>query len=73
MAQYYPLHRAATSERYAALSRSITPEEWEEALACLEANGLFNGYQQELDTAGKYYRPDFRDRDTPFRDIRDFQ
>jgi putative pyruvate formate lyase activating enzyme len=72
MAQYYPIHRAASNEKYAALSRSITPEEWEEALAALEANGLTNGYQQELETAGKYYRPDFRDRETPFRDIRDF-
>jgi putative pyruvate formate lyase activating enzyme len=72
MAQYYPIHRAATNEKYAALSRSITAEEWEEALAALEANGLSKGYQQELETAGKYYRPDFRDRDTPFRDIRDF-
>ena len=72
MAQYYPIHRAASNEKYAALSRSITAEEWEEALAALEANGLSNGYQQELETAGKYYRPDFRDRNTPFRDIRDF-
>jgi putative pyruvate formate lyase activating enzyme len=72
MAQYYPIHRAASNEKYAALSRSITAEEWEAALAALEANGLSNGYQQELETAGKYYRPDFRDRNTPFRDIRDF-
>jgi putative pyruvate formate lyase activating enzyme len=73
MAQYYPIHRAASNEKYAALSRSITAEEWEEALAALEANGLSNGYQQELETAGKYYRPDFRDRETPFRDVRDFR
>jgi putative pyruvate formate lyase activating enzyme len=73
MAQYYPIHRAASNEKYAALSRSITGEEWEEALGALEANGLTNGYQQELETAGKYYRPDFRDREKPFRDIRDFQ
>ncbi len=73
MAQYYPIHRAASNEKYAALSRSITAEEWEEALAALEANGLTNGYQQELETAGKYYRPDFRDPETPFRDIRDFR
>ncbi|HTR02178.1 MAG TPA: radical SAM protein [Thermoanaerobaculia bacterium] len=72
MAQYYPIHRALTNEKYAALSRSITEAEWEEALAALEANGLSRGYQQELETAGKYYRPDFRDRETPFRDIRDF-
>ncbi len=73
MAQYYPIHRAASNEKYASLSRSITEAEWEEALAALEANGLDNGYQQELETAGKYYRPDFRDRETPFRDIRDFR
>jgi putative pyruvate formate lyase activating enzyme len=73
MAQYYPIHRAASNDKYAALSRSITGEEWEDALAALEANGLSNGYQQELETAGKYYRPDFRDRETPFRDVRDFR
>ena len=73
MAQYYPIHRAASNEKYAALNRSITAAEWEEALAALEANGLVNGFQQELETANRYYRPDFRDRETPFRDIRDFQ
>jgi putative pyruvate formate lyase activating enzyme len=73
MAQYYPIHRAAGDERYAALSRSITAAEWQEALAALEANGLENGYQQEFETANKYYRPDFTDAETPFRDIRDFR
>ena len=72
MAQYYPIHRAASNDKYAALNRSITAEEWEEALEALEANGLFNGYQQELETSNRYYRPDFRNRETPFRDIRDF-
>jgi putative pyruvate formate lyase activating enzyme len=72
MAQYYPIHRAASDPRYSALSRGITPREWEEALALLEANGLQNGFQQELSTANRYYRPDFTDRETPFRDIRDF-
>ena len=73
MAQYYPIHRAAGSEKYAALSRSITAAEWQEALSALEANGLENGYQQEFETANKYYRPDFSDPGTPFRDIRDFR
>jgi putative pyruvate formate lyase activating enzyme len=72
MAQYYAIHRAADNPKYAALSRSITAAEWEEALAALEANGLSNGYQQELETANRYYRPDFSNRETPFRDIRDF-
>ena len=73
MAQYYPIHRAAGAERYAALNRSITAAEWAEALSTLESNGLESGFQQELETANKYYRPDFRDRTTPFKDIRDFQ
>ena len=73
MAQYYPVHRAAGGERYAALNRSITAEEWTDALSALESNGLGSGFQQELETANKYYRPDFRDRTTPFKDIRDFQ
>jgi putative pyruvate formate lyase activating enzyme len=72
MSQYYPIHRAATSEKYAGLSRSITAAEWEEALSALESNGMDQGFQQELETANRYYRPDFRDRETPFRDIRDF-
>ena len=40
MAQYYPIHRAATNEKYAALNRSITAAEWADALAALESNGL---------------------------------
>lgn len=72
MAQYYPIHRAAKDERYSALSRGITAGEWEEALAELEAHGLTNGFQQELETANRYYRPDFTDRATPFKDVRDF-
>jgi putative pyruvate formate lyase activating enzyme len=73
MAQYYPIHRALANPKYAALSRSITAGEWEEAVAALEANGLENGYEQELETANRYYRPDFTDRETPFRDVRDFR
>ncbi|MGH9369793.1 MAG: radical SAM protein [Thermoanaerobaculia bacterium] len=72
MAQYYPIHRAAGDARYAALDRSITAAEWEEALGALESNGFEQGFQQELETANRYYRPDFTDRDMPFRDIRDF-
>ncbi len=72
MAQYYPIHRAASGDKYAALNRSITAEEWREALEALESNGLEEGFHQELDTASRYYRPDFTDRDTPFRDMRDF-
>jgi putative pyruvate formate lyase activating enzyme len=73
MSQYYPIHRAASGEKYAALARSITAAEWAQALAALESNGMDQGFQQELEAANRYYRPDFTDRDTPFRDIRDFQ
>ena len=72
MAQYYAIHRAADNVKYAALNRSITAGEWEEALAALEGSGMENGFQQELETANRYYRPDFQDREKPFRDIRDF-
>ena len=71
MAQYYPIHRAADNEKYRALSRSITAAEWGDALAALEENGFVQGFQQELETANKYYRPDFNDPEAPFRDIRD--
>ncbi len=73
MAQYYPIHRAAKNEKYRALDRSITAAEWREALDALEANGFAQGFEQELDTASKYYRPDFTDRETPFKDVRDFR
>jgi putative pyruvate formate lyase activating enzyme len=72
MAQYYPIHRAASDARYAPLSRSITAEEWDEARAVLAELGFENGFEQELETSSKYYRPDFNNRETPFRDIRDF-
>ncbi len=73
MAQYYPIHRAAANAKYRALARSITAAEWDEALEALEANGFSRGFQQELETANKYYRPDFTDGEAPFRDIRDFR
>ncbi|MGH9364689.1 MAG: radical SAM protein [Thermoanaerobaculia bacterium] len=72
MAQYYPIHRAADNQKYAALNRSITAGEWEKALAAMAEFGMENGFQQEFDTANRYYRPDFSDRETPFKDIRDF-
>ncbi len=73
MAQYYPIHRAAEGEKYRALNRSITASEWADALAALESHGFSHGFEQELETANRYYRPDFTDREAPFRDIRDFR
>ncbi|HKS26788.1 MAG TPA: radical SAM protein [Pyrinomonadaceae bacterium] len=73
MAQYYATNRAATDERYILLSRRITEAEWLRALSLLGELGMEEGWMQEYDGAAHYYRPDFTDRDKPFKDIRDFQ
>jgi putative pyruvate formate lyase activating enzyme len=73
MAQYYPTHQAAASKRYVLLSRRISESEWMRALASLDELNMEEGWMQEFDGASHYYRPDFNDPETPFRDIRDFQ
>jgi putative pyruvate formate lyase activating enzyme len=73
MAQYYATNKAATDERYVLLSRRITEREWLRAVSLLEELGMEEGWMQEYDGASHYYRPDFDDPDTPFKDIRDFQ
>jgi putative pyruvate formate lyase activating enzyme len=73
MAQYYATNRAATDDRYILLSRRITEPEWLRALSMLEELGIEEGWMQEYDGAAHYYRPDFTDREKPFRDIRDFE
>ena len=72
MAQYYPTHQAETNQRYMLLSRRIRESEWMKATAALEELGMTEGWVQEFDGASYYYRPDFTDAETPFRDIRDF-
>ncbi|MGH9901485.1 MAG: radical SAM protein, partial [Pyrinomonadaceae bacterium] len=73
MAQYYATNRAATDGRYVLLSRRINESEWTAALAALDELGMDEGWMQEYDGAAHYYRPDFTDRDRPFKDIRDFE
>jgi putative pyruvate formate lyase activating enzyme len=73
MAQYYATNRAGTDARYTLLSRRITESEWLRALSALDELGMEEGWMQEYDGASHYYRPDFDDRDTPFKDVRDFQ
>jgi putative pyruvate formate lyase activating enzyme len=73
MAQYYATNKAATDERYTLLSRRITETEWWRAVELLEELGMEEGWMQEYDGASHYYRPDFKDPETPFKDIRDFQ
>jgi putative pyruvate formate lyase activating enzyme len=72
MAQYYPTNVAGTNRRYALLARRIRETEWLRAVAALDEFGMEEGWMQEYDGASFYYRPDFDDTETPFRDIRDF-
>ena len=73
MAQYYPTNVAGTKPRYTLLSRRIRETEWLRAVAALDEFGMEEGWMQEYDGAAFYYRPDFDDSETPFRDIRDFE
>jgi putative pyruvate formate lyase activating enzyme len=73
MAQYYATNRAASDARYTLLSRRITESEWLRALSALDELGMEEGWMQEYDGASHYYRPDFTDLKTPFKDVRDFQ
>jgi putative pyruvate formate lyase activating enzyme len=73
MAQYYPTNVAGTNPRYTLLSRRITESEWLRAADALADFGIEEGWMQEYDGAAFYYRPDFDDAETPFRDVRDFQ
>ncbi len=72
MAQYYPTHQAASNNRYVLLSRRISEGEWMRAVNALESLGMEEGWLQEFDGASFYYRPDFNEPRTPFKDIRDF-
>jgi putative pyruvate formate lyase activating enzyme len=73
MAQYYATNKAATDERYILLSRRISEGEWFEAVSLLDDVGMEEGFMQEYESASHYYRPDFSDKEKPFKDIRDFQ
>jgi putative pyruvate formate lyase activating enzyme len=73
MAQYYPTNVAGTNPRYVLLSRRIRETEWLRAVSALDELGIEEGWMQEYDGAAFYYRPDFNDHETPFRDVRDFE
>lgn len=72
MAQYYPTNQAATNQRHILLSRRIMESEWLRTVTALDELGMEAGWMQEFDGAAYYYRPDFNNRETPFKDIRDF-
>jgi putative pyruvate formate lyase activating enzyme len=72
MSQYYPTHQAASTNRYVLLSRRVSETEWLRAVNLLDEFGLEEGWMQEFDGSAFYYRPNFTDTQTPFKDIRDF-
>jgi putative pyruvate formate lyase activating enzyme len=72
MAQYFPTNKV-TLERYTLISRKIRWSEWLEAVDHLESSGMEEGWLQDYESAAEYYRPDFGDAKTPFKDIIDFQ
>lgn len=72
MSQYYPTNKVS-DERFPLLNRKIRPREFEKVLQWLDDYGFENGWVQPLEAeAASYYRPDFRDSATPFRDAVDF-
>ena len=56
MSQYTPAGRAA---KYPELSRRLTQEEYDEAIAYMESAGIEDGFYQELSSAKEEYTPPF--------------
>jgi putative pyruvate formate lyase activating enzyme len=71
MAQYFPTNKVGT-DRYPLIARKIRWTEWLTAVDHLEALGMDEGWMQDFESAAEYYRPDFGDARTPFKDIVDF-
>ncbi|HTX17719.1 MAG TPA: radical SAM protein [Bacteroidota bacterium] len=63
MSQYYPTHKALTTEL---LDRRIRESEYEKVIGLLDKYGFENGWAQEFESQ-EYYKPDFTDRDEPFK------
>lgn len=63
MSQYYPVHKALTSDL---LSRNIREREYVRVIDYLDEFRLENGFIQEFESEN-YYRPDFEDRKEPFK------
>ena len=63
MSQYYPTHKALTTEL---LDRRIRESEYDKVLQLLDTFGFENGWAQEFESQD-YYKPDFSDRLEPFK------
>jgi putative pyruvate formate lyase activating enzyme len=63
MSQYFPTHRAPATPL---LDRKIRQGEYERVLAVLDTLAMDHGWVQEYE-ASEYYRPEFEDRQRPFK------
>ncbi len=63
MSQYFPTHKALTTPL---LDRKIRESEYERVLSLLDRLAMDRGWAQEYE-ASEYYRPEFGDRDRPFK------
>ncbi|MEW6509592.1 MAG: radical SAM protein [Bacteroidota bacterium] len=63
MAQYFPTHKAVTTPL---LDRKIRGSEYHRVIALLDRLGMDDGWAQEFE-ASEYYRPEFEDRERPFK------
>jgi len=63
MSQYFPTHKALNMPL---IDRKIRQSEYEKVLALLETLEMDNGWAQEYE-ASEYYKPEFEDRDRPFK------
>jgi putative pyruvate formate lyase activating enzyme len=68
MAQYFPTHHASNYKQYP-LQRTITVDEYEEAIDAFAEAGLENGWTQELLEAPDNYKPDFTGDKHPFEGV----
>ena len=72
MAQYFPTNKVG-ADRYPLISRKIRWSEWLTAIEQIESLEMEEGWLQDFESAAEYYKPDFGNRDAPFKDIADFQ
>src|SRR5436853_359006 len=72
MAQYFPTNKVG-ADRYPLISRKIRWSEWLTAIEQMESLDMEEGWLQDYESAAEYYKPDFGNREAPFKDIADFQ
>ncbi|MBX7218737.1 MAG: radical SAM protein [Blastocatellia bacterium] len=77
MAQFFPTNKVNRDDvigaRYNLLNRRVGYGEYARVLETMEILGMREGWQQEIESASNYYRPDFSNPELPFEDIKDFQ